>query len=104
MFFQQLLNGHTLGSIYASIALGCTLVYGILEFINFAHGEICLIGAYPVIIALGFLRPWYFNPRILAPLLVTLFALVYAATIEEIAYKPLRNALRLSPLISALGV
>ncbi|MDP2807163.1 MAG: hypothetical protein Q8O74_03375 [bacterium] len=104
MFFQPLLNGHPLGSIYALIALGYTLVYGILEFINFAHGEICRIGDYPVIIALGFLIPWYFNPRTLAPLLVILFALIYAAAIEEIVYRPLRNAPRLSPLISALGV
>jgi branched-chain amino acid transport system permease protein len=108
MFFQQLINGLTLGSIYALIALGYTMVYGILEFINFAHGEIYMIGAYLAIIALSLLSLWGLNGTTLAPLLVILFAMIYAAaygaTIEKIAYKPLRNAPRLSPLISALGV
>jgi branched-chain amino acid transport system permease protein len=108
MFFQQLINGLTLGSIYALIALGYTMVYGILEFINFAHGEIYMIGAYLAIIALGLLSQWGLNGMTLAPLIVILFAMIYAAaygaTIEKIAYKPLRNAPRLSPLISALGV
>jgi len=108
MLFQQFLNGLTLGSIYALIALGYTMVYGVLEFINFAHGEIYMIGAYLAIIALGLLSQWGLNTLTLAPLIVILFAMIYAAafgaTIEKIAYKPLRNAPRLSPLISALGV
>lgn len=108
MFLQQLINGLTVGSIYALIALGYTMVYGILEFINFAHGEIYMLGAYLAIIALGFLSHWGLNSWAAAPVLVLLFAMIvaaaYGATIEKIAYKPLRNASRLSPLISALGV
>jgi branched-chain amino acid transport system permease protein len=108
MFLQQLINGLTVGSIYALIALGYTMVYGILEFINFAHGEIYMLGAYLGIIALGMLCQWGVTGWTIAPLLVILFAMVYAAmwgaTIETVAYKPLRAAPRLSPLISALGV
>jgi branched-chain amino acid transport system permease protein len=108
MFLQQLINGLTVGSIYALIALGYTMVYGILEFINFAHGEIYMLGAYLGIIALGMLCQWGVTGWTIAPLLVILFATVYAAmwgaTIETVAYKPLRAAPRLSPLISALGV
>ncbi|MDI6738843.1 MAG: branched-chain amino acid ABC transporter permease [Candidatus Edwardsbacteria bacterium] len=108
MFLQQLINGLTVGSIYALIALGYTMVYGILEFINFAHGEIYMLGAYLGIIALGMLTQWGVTGWTIAPLLVILFAMIYAAmwgaTIETVAYKPLRSAPRLSPLISALGV
>ncbi len=108
MLLQQLLNGLTLGSIYALIALGYTMVYGILEFINFAHGEIYMLGAYFAIIALGLLTQWGVNSWTAAPLLVILFAMVFSAawggTVERIAYRPLRQAPRLSPLISALGV
>lgn len=108
MLLQQLLNGLTLGAIYALIALGYTMVYGILEFINFAHGEIYMLGAYFAIIALGILTQWGLNTWALAPLLVILFAMIfcaaYGATMERLAYRPLRQAPRLSPLISALGV
>lgn len=108
MLLQQLLNGLTLGSIYALIALGYTMVYGILEFINFAHGEIYMLGAYFAVIALGLLSQWGVNTWTAAPLLVILFAMVFSAawggTVERIAYRPLRQAPRLSPLISALGV
>jgi len=108
MFLQQLINGLTVGSIYALIALGYTMVYGILEFINFAHGEIYMLGAYLGIIALGLLTQWGVTGWTAAPLLVIVFAMAYAAawggTIETVAYRPLRAAPRLSPLISALGV
>ncbi len=108
MLLQQLLNGLTLGSIYALIALGYTMVYGILEFINFAHGEIYMLGAYFAVIALGLLTQWGVNTWTVAPLLVILFAMAFSAawggTVERIAYRPLRQAPRLSPLISALGV
>jgi branched-chain amino acid transport system permease protein len=108
MLLQQLLNGLTLGAIYALIALGYTLVYGILEFINFAHGEIYMLGAYFAIIALGLLTQWGLNSWTIAPLLVILFSMAfcaaYGATVERLAYQPLRQAPRLSPLISALGV
>jgi branched-chain amino acid transport system permease protein len=108
MLLQQILNGLTLGSIYALIALGYTMVYGILEFINFAHGEIYMLGAYFAVIALGLLTQWGVNAWTAAPLLVILFAMAFSAawggTVERIAYRPLRQAPRLSPLISALGV
>jgi len=108
MFLQQILNGLTLGSIYALVALGYTMVYGILEFINFAHGEIYMLGAYLAIIALGLLTQWGINTWTIAPLLVIVFAMAlsaaWGATVERIAYRPLRSAPRLSPLISALGV
>jgi branched-chain amino acid transport system permease protein len=110
MFLQQLINGLTLGSVYALIALGYTMVYGILELINFAHGEIYMLSAYLGIIFLGFFTviglTSYSLPLalILTFLLSIIFCSSYGFTIEKIAYKPLRNAPRLSPLISAIGV
>lgn len=110
MFLQQLINGLTLGSVYALTALGYTMVYGILELINFAHGEIYMLGAYLGIIFLGFFTAiglTYYSltlTLILTLLLSIIFCSSYGFTIEKIAYKPLRNAPRLSPLISAIGV
>ncbi len=110
MFAQQLINGLTVGGVYALIALGYTMVYGILELINFAHGEIYMLGAYLGIIFLGFFTATgltsYSLPLslILAIMLSVVFCSAYGLTIEKIAYKPLRNAPRLSPLISAIGV
>jgi branched-chain amino acid transport system permease protein len=110
VFLQQMINGLTLGSVYALIALGYTMVYGILEFINFAHGEVYMLGAYFGIILLGYFTAVGLTAFSL-PLAVglsLLFAVVfcsaYGFTIEKLAYKPLRNAPRLSPLISAIGV
>jgi len=109
MFQQQLLNGILLGSLYALIALGYTMVYGILELINFAHGEIYMIGAYSAILILALLTsvhsspPVFFLFLILLPLSMILTA-SYAATMERIAYRPLRNAPRLSLIISAIGM
>lgn len=110
MFFQQLINGLTLGSVYAIIALGYTMVYGILELINFAHGEIYMLGAYLGIIFLGFFTFTGLTGISMAlsvALTVFLSALLctmYGFTMEKVAYKPLRNAPRLSPLISAIGI
>lgn len=110
MFIQQLINGLTVGGVYALIALGYTMVYGILELINFAHGEIYMLGAYLGIIFLGFFTAIgltsYSLPlaMILTFVLSTAFCSSYGFTIEKIAYKPLRKAHRLSPLISAIGV
>lgn len=110
MFTQQIINGLTVGGVYALIALGYTMVYGILELINFAHGEIYMLGAYLGIIFLGIFTSIgltaYSLPLslILTFLLSVLFCSFYGFTIEKIAYKPLRNAPRLSPLISAIGV
>jgi branched-chain amino acid transport system permease protein len=110
MFFQQLINGLTLGGVYALIALGYTMVYGVLELINFAHGEIYMLGAYLGIIFLGFFTAIgltsYSLPLslILTVVLSILFCSAYGFTVEKIAYRPLRNAPRLSPLISAIGM
>jgi len=110
MFLQQLINGLTVGSVYALIALGYSMVYGILELINFAHGEIYMLGAYLGIIFLAFFTAIgltaYNLPLalILTFVLSIIFCSSYGFTIEKIAYKPLRNAPRLSPLISAIGV
>ncbi|MBI5188223.1 MAG: branched-chain amino acid ABC transporter permease [Nitrospirae bacterium] len=110
VFLQQLINGLTLGGVYALIALGYTMVYGILELINFAHGEIYMLGAYLGIIFLGFFTAIgltsYSLPLalMLTFLLSIIFCSSYGVTIEKIAYKPLRKAPRLSPLISAIGV
>jgi branched-chain amino acid transport system permease protein len=109
MFTQQLINGLTLGAVYALIALGYTMVYGILQLINFAHGEVYMLGAYLGIIVLGVLTylglTAYSLPlALLLTVLVSMaFCSVYGVVIERIAYRPLRNAPRLAPLISAVG-
>jgi branched-chain amino acid transport system permease protein len=107
---QQLVNGVTLGSVYALIALGYSLVYGILKLLNFAHGEVYMMGAfigYFVLTAFG--GPA--EPTIPIVLLIALMLLaamlgagVLGVAIERVAYRPLRNAPRIAPLISALGV
>jgi branched-chain amino acid transport system permease protein len=109
-FLQQLINGLTLGGVYALIALGYTLVYGVLQILNFAHGDVYMVGAfigYFVMIASG-------GPAASAipmPLMIFLmFAVsmlgtgVLGIVIERFAYRPLRNSSRIAPLISALGV
>jgi branched-chain amino acid transport system permease protein len=109
-FLQQILNGLTLGSIYALIALGYTMVYGILELINFAHGEIYMIGAFLGFILFSFLMPILGMWISLGVLLVLVFIAAmlatsaYGATMQHIAYRPLRHSNRLNALISALGV
>ena len=106
-FFELFFGGLTRGSIYALIALGYTMVYGIIELINFAHGEIYMIGAFTALIAasalslLGLTGP---SLLILAGLIAVVYSAAYGFTIEKIAYKPLRKAQRLSPLISAIGM
>ncbi len=110
MFFQQIANGLTVGGVYALIALGYTMVYGVLELINFAHGEIYMIGAYLGIIFFGLFTVTGLTSQSLVLsialtfLLSTLFCAAYGFTTERVAYRPLRNAPRLSPLISAIGV
>jgi branched-chain amino acid transport system permease protein len=110
VFLQQVINGLTLGSVYALIALGYTMVYGVLELINFAHGEVYMLGAYLGIIFLGFFTSIGLTAQslplavILTVILTVIFCSSYGFTIEKIAYKPLRNAPRLSPLISAIGM
>ncbi|MFW6243745.1 MAG: ABC transporter permease subunit [Desulfovibrionales bacterium] len=106
-FLELFFGGLTRGSIYALIALGYTMVYGIIELINFAHGEIYMIGAFTGLIAAGVLGMLGFPvPAILiiATICAVIWSSAYGFTVEKIAYKPLRGAQRLSPLISAIGM
>lgn len=106
-FIELLLSGLTKGAIYALIALGYTMVYGIIGLINFAHGEIYMIGAFTAFIAATILSILGFPALaiiILAGLAAVIWSASYGYTIEKIAYKPLRHAPRLSPLISAIGM
>lgn len=99
-FIQQLINSLHVGSIYALIALGYTMVYGIVKLINFAHGDILMVGAYFTFFALTIYRIPFGIALILAMLVCALLGII----IDRVAYKPLRNAPRLSALITALGV
>lgn len=104
---ESTINGLTRGSIYALIALGYTMVYGIIELINFAHGEIYMIGAFMALIVAGLLGAMgmpVLGLWIIAALVAVVYCAAYGFTMEKIAYKPLRGAQRLSPLISAIGV
>ena len=107
-FLQFFINGLTLGAIYGLIAIGYTMVYGIIGMINFAHGDVYMIGAFHTIISfliLGFLGiTWV--PLALAVVLITSVVLtaMYGWTVERIAYRPLRGSFRLAPLISAIGM
>ena len=108
IFLQQLINGLVLGSVYALVALGYTMVYGILELINFAHGEVTMIGA---MVALTVIAALFGHVDLPGIVIVTLGVLVaipacmlLGFTIERIAYRPLRHAPRLAPLITAIGV
>ena len=106
-FLQQLVNGLTAGSVYALIALGYTMVYGILGLINFAHGDLVMVGA---LVALTVIQA-LFGSVVPAPLIIVcatlaavLICMVLGVTIERVAYRPLRRAPRLAPLITAIGV
>ena len=107
-FAQQLINGLTLGSIYGLIAIGYTMVYGIIGMINFAHGEVFMIGAFVALIAFMAIVATgiAFVPIILLIMLATamIFTAAYGWTVERIAYRPLRGSFRLAPLISAIGM
>ncbi len=110
-FLQQLINGVTLGSIYGLIAIGYTMVYGIIGMINFAHGDIFMIGAFIAlifIILIGVTAGSSFMLLLFALLLVLLMAMAltatYGWTVERVAYRPLRTSFRLAPLITAIGM
>jgi branched-chain amino acid transport system permease protein len=107
-FFQQVINGLTLGAVYGLIAIGYTMVYGIIGMINFAHGEIYMIGAFIALITflvLGLLGLAYVPLAVLLVLLAAmLFTAAYGWTVERLAYRPLRHSFRLAPLISAIGM
>jgi branched-chain amino acid transport system permease protein len=100
LFLQQLINGLNVGSIYALIAIGYTMVYGIIKLINFAHGEIMMFGAY-----FAFIAATSYNMPVWAIFLTSMIIMaILGVAIEFIAYRPLRNAPRLSALITAIGV
>ncbi|WP_432737021.1 ABC transporter permease subunit [Maridesulfovibrio sp. FT414] len=106
-FLELFFSGLTRGSIYALIALGYTMVYGIIELINFAHGEIYMIGAFVGLVVAGVLTSFGFPAAsiiLLASIAAIIYASAYGYTLEKIAYRPLRDAPRLSPLISAIGM
>ncbi len=106
-FIELFFSGLTRGSIYALIAIGYTLVYGIIELINFAHGEIYMLGAFTALLIAGVLGIWGFPTGgilIVAALVAIIWVSAYGYTLEKVAYKPLRGAPRLSPLISAIGM
>jgi branched-chain amino acid transport system permease protein len=107
VFLQQLINGLSLGAIYALIALGYTMVYGTLQLINFAHGEVYMVGAFAAL----YIARWtgvVDNPTIPGVALVLLGSMIFCAalgmTIERLAYRPLRKSTRLNILITAIGV
>ena len=107
-FLQQLINGVTLGAIYGLIAIGYTMVYGIIGMINFAHGEIYMIGAFCaliIFIVLGLSGVTWLPLALIIVLVVSMvFTAAYGWTVERIAYRPLRGSFRLAPLISAIGM
>jgi branched-chain amino acid transport system permease protein len=109
IFLQQIINGLVLGSVYALVALGYTMVYGIIQLINFAHGEVLMVGALTAWTVAGYLQPMFPGmPGWVVLILATLVACTVSAvlnfSIEKIAYRPLRNSPRLAPLITAIGM
>ena len=107
-FLQQLINGLTLGAIYGLIAIGYTMVYGIIGMINFAHGEIYMIGAFIALISIMLLQSVAGGSVVVALFVVLIIAMIltslYGWTLERVAYRPLRRSPRLAALISAIGM
>src|SRR5476649_1002629 len=107
-FLQQLINGIALGSIYGLVAIGYTMVYGIIGMINFAHGDVFMVGGFIALIAFLAILAMGITSIPLALFLVLLIAMaltaLYGWTVERIAYRPLRHSYRLAPLISAIGM
>src|SRR6202048_4214063 len=109
VFVQQLINGLTLGSIYGLIAIGYTMVYGIIGMVNFAHGDVFMVSAFVSLITFLILTTWFgITSIVLALFIVLIVAMVFTSivswTIERVAYRPLRGSFRLAPLISAIGM
>jgi branched-chain amino acid transport system permease protein len=109
VFLQQLINGITLGSIYGLIAIGYTMVFGIIGMVNFAHGDVFMVSAFIALITFLVLTLWLGVGSVaLALLIVLIVAMVLTSlvnwTIERLAYRPLRGSFRLAPLISAIGM
>ena len=107
-FLQQLINGLTLGAVYGLIAIGYTMVYGIIGMINFAHGEIFMIGSFISLISFLILSSLGAFSAVFAILIVLLVTMIFTAvfgwSVERIAYRPLRDSFKLAPLISAIGM
>jgi branched-chain amino acid transport system permease protein len=109
VFVQQLINGITLGSIYGLIAIGYTMVFGIIGMVNFAHGDVFMVSAFIALITFLILTSWLGVGSIaLALIIILIVAMVLTSvvnwTIERVAYRPLRGSFRLAPLISAIGM
>jgi branched-chain amino acid transport system permease protein len=109
VFLQQLINGITVGSIYGLIAIGYTMVFGIIGMVNFAHGDVFMVSAFIAVVAFLFLTAWLGIGSIAVILFVVLLiAMVFTSVvnwvIERLAYRPLRGSFRLAPLISAIGM
>jgi branched-chain amino acid transport system permease protein len=109
VFVQQLINGVTLGSIYGLIAIGYTMVFGIIGMVNFAHGDVFMVSAFIALITFLVVTAWLGIASVVAALLIVLaVAMVLTSlvnwTIERLAYRPLRGSFRLAPLISAIGM
>jgi branched-chain amino acid transport system permease protein len=109
VFIQQLINGITLGSIYGLIAIGYTMVFGIIGMVNFAHGDVFMVSSFVALIALLILTTWLGIGSVAVALLIVLIvAMVFTSlvnwAIERTAYRPLRGSFRLAPLISAIGM
>jgi branched-chain amino acid transport system permease protein len=108
VFAQQLVNGLTLGAIYGLIAIGYTMVYGIIGMINFAHGDLYMMGAFNALILFlvlfGLGVSWIPLAILLVLIGTVLITAAYGWTVERVAYRPLRNSTRLAPLISAIGM
>src|SRR3954453_5678174 len=108
LFFQQLVNGVVVGAVYALIALGYTMVYGVIQLINFAHGEVMMLGAFAGLTVYNWLpegaqqHAYITMPLVLAGGMI--WSVIIAVAMERLAYRPLRNAPRLAPLITAIGV
>src|SRR4051794_6724358 len=109
VFIQQLINGITLGSIYGLIAIGYTMVFGIIGMVNFAHGDVFMVSAFIALVTLLLLTTWLGMASVaLALVIVLIVAMLLTSvvnwTIERVAYRPLRGSFRLAPLISAIGM
>src|SRR5262245_20900598 len=109
IFLQQLINGITLGSIYGLIAIGYTMVFGIIGMVNFAHGDVFMVSSFIALIAFLLLTAWLGLASIVIALVIVLIVAMLLTslvnwTIERVAYRPLRGSFRLAPLISAIGM
>src|SRR2546421_5466992 len=109
VFVQQLINGITLGSIYGLIAIGYTMVFGIIGMVNFAHGDVFMVSSFIALVAFLLLTAWLgLGSVALALVVVLIVAMILTSllnwAIERVAYRPLRGSFRLAPLISAIGM